>query len=113
MEQNITQERPKREGYKGVRFKPSSLSPSTGLAAPHPLTGIRKRRAQRNTSETGERVVRDAPAQETHDDILKASSLAATTAVGVGGGALPEPLLPGGGRRNINGEKEIKCGGNV
>lgn len=73
---------------KGGRFKPFSLSPSTGLAAPPPLTGRRKRRAQRNTSETGERVVADAPAQETHADILKASSLAPTTVVGVGGWGL-------------------------
>lgn len=28
-------------------------------------------------------------------------------------GALSEPSLPGGGRRNVNGEKEIKCGENV
>lgn len=81
------------------------LSPSTGLAAPHPLTERRKRRAQRNTSETGERVTAD---------ILKASSAATVTAMGVGE-RCSQSLLPGGRKKDkeINGEREIKCGKNV
>lgn len=60
-------------------MKMLSLSISKGLAAPHPLTERRKKRVQRNTSETGEHFIRDVSAQERHADILKALSVATLT----------------------------------
>lgn len=55
-----------------------SLS-ATGLAVPHPLTEGRKKRVQRNTSETGKCGIRDMSAQERHADILKGLSVATVT----------------------------------
>lgn len=106
-ERNVTQPRRKSPNLKDLLchrdMQIFSLSPSTGLAAPRPLTERRKRRAQRNTSETGECVIRDASAQERRADILKASSAAAVTLMGVGERWWEKD-------KKINGGREIKCG---
>lgn len=60
-------------------IKMFSLSISKGLVAPHLLTERRKKRVQRNTSETGECFIRDVSAQERHADILKGLSVATIT----------------------------------